>query len=149
MKGKPAGDVVLCCKGEKVIIGDAMTNPLKRNSTAPLEPDPIGQASHAPRIKKLPEHLRRKRINYRLIRGWHRRLLTRLREDSQFLRTTVQAAFVLLCIWIGVEFALFVRWGGDPSAAAFSQRPPGAEGFLPISALISLKYWAEAGIINN
>src|SRR5689334_5145944 len=111
--------------------------------------NPNVRSAHALRVKKLPEHLRRKRINYRLIQGWHRRLLTRLREDSQFLRTTVQAAFVLLCIWIGVEFALFVKWGGDPSAAAFSQRPPGAEGFLPISALISLKYWAEAGIINN
>jgi polyferredoxin len=28
-------------------------------------------------------------------------------------------------------------------------RPPGVEGFLPISALISLKYWLQTGIINE
>ena len=31
---------------------------------------------------------------------------------------------------------------------AFVARPPGAEGFLPISALISLKYFLLTGIIN-
>lgn len=33
--------------------------------------------------------------------------------------------------------------------ASFSERPPGAEGFLPISALISLNYWFQTGIVNN
>lgn len=71
----------------------------------------------------------------------------RLKEDTQFLRSTVQVAFVLLCVWIGIEFYFFMQWGRE--GGAFSSRPPGAEGFLPISALISLKYWLETSIIND
>ena len=61
----------------------------------------------------------------------------------------VQLAFFLLCVWIGIEFHLFVQWGESGGAAAFHPRPPGVEGFLPISALISLKYWILTGIING
>jgi polyferredoxin len=42
-----------------------------------------------------------------------------------------------------------MQWGTSDGPAAFSPRPPGAEGFLPISALISLKYWLHTGIVNN
>ena len=55
------------------------------------------------------------------------------------LRAAVQAAFLALCAWIGVEFALFMHGRGT--------HPPGAEGFLPISALLSLKFWAATGRI--
>jgi len=55
------------------------------------------------------------------------------------LRAAVQAAFLALCAWIGVEFALFMHGRGA--------HPPGAEGFLPISALLSLKFWAATGRI--
>ena len=78
-----------------------------------------------------------------------KRLLWRLKEDSQFLRSTIQFAFGLLCIWIGIEFYFFARWGSSEGQAAFSARPPGSEGFLPISALISLVYWVQTGIINQ
>jgi polyferredoxin len=61
----------------------------------------------------------------------------------------VQWAFVLLCIWIGIEFYFFVTWGTSGGSAAFVERPPGVEGFLPISALISLKYWLLSGTVNN
>ncbi|HEY6951761.1 MAG TPA: 4Fe-4S binding protein, partial [Bacteroidota bacterium] len=70
-------------------------------------------------------------------------------EDSQFLRTVVQYAFLLLCVWIGVEFYLFVRWGQSAGTVPIHSRPPGVEGFLPISSLISLKYWVQTGIIND
>ena len=33
--------------------------------------------------------------------------------------------------------------------AAFTPRPPGVEGFLPISALISFVYWLRTGIVNG
>ncbi|HEY6191211.1 MAG TPA: 4Fe-4S binding protein, partial [Bacteroidota bacterium] len=62
---------------------------------------------------------------------------------------TTQLAFVLLCVWIGLEFYLFVRWGTSGGTAAYVTRPPGSEGFLPISALISLKYWIQTGIVNQ
>ncbi len=100
-------------------------------------------------VRKIPPEWRRRKRIYPAERVWYRRLLLRWREDTQFARSTVQAAFALLCVWIGVEFVLFVRWGLSDGQATFFPRPPGAEGFLPISALISLKYWLQTGIINN
>jgi polyferredoxin len=63
-------------------------------------------------------------------------------------RRLFQLGFLLLTVWIGVEFALFVQQIGDgriPSAG----RPPGVEAFLPISALMSFKYWIVTGIFNT
>jgi polyferredoxin len=101
------------------------------------------------RIKKLSPELRIRRNNYLRETVWFKRLLRRMREDSQFFRSTVQMAFLFLCIWIGIEFYLFIQWGNSNGQTAFVNRPPGAEGFLPISALISFKYWLYTGIINN
>lgn len=72
-----------------------------------------------------------------------------MKEDSQFPRSIVQLAFVLLCVWIGYEFYLFVGWGMSGGIQPYVERPPGVEGFLPISALISLKYWLQVGVING
>jgi len=71
------------------------------------------------------------------------------RADSQALRRAVQAGFLLLCGWIGVEFWLFVRWGESLGQAAYVPHPPGAEGFLPISALLSLKLWILTGVVSG
>jgi polyferredoxin len=98
--------------------------------------------------KILPE-LRRRKINFSLEPRWYKRLAWRLREDSQFLRSAVQLSFALLCVWIGYEFYLFMEWGGSGGALPYAERPPGVEGFLPISALMSLSYWIQTGIINN
>jgi polyferredoxin len=100
-------------------------------------------------VKKIPIDQRRRRVNFATERSWFRRFSWRLKEDSQYLRSAVQFAFTLLCLWIGIEFYLFVRWGQSAGTASFHSRPPGVEGFLPISSLISLKYWLETGIINN
>jgi polyferredoxin len=101
------------------------------------------------RIRKIPPELRRGRPQYKSEPRWFARIRKRFAEDSQFQRSMVQFAFVLLCLWIGVEFAMFMRWGTSGGTEAFVQRPPGVEGFLPISALMSLKYWLHTGIINN
>ncbi|HEX9007459.1 MAG TPA: 4Fe-4S binding protein [Bacteroidota bacterium] len=100
-------------------------------------------------VKKLPPALRKPKPSYLHEPRWYRRVLLRLREDSQFLRTVAQFTFAALCLWIGVEFSLFVRWGASNGAAPFVERPPGVEGFLPISALISLKYWLQTGVVNR
>jgi Pyruvate/2-oxoacid:ferredoxin oxidoreductase delta subunit len=100
-------------------------------------------------VKKIPPELRRKRIRYSLEPLWYRRVLWRLKQDSQFLRSTVQFSFVLLCVWIGIEFHEFVQWGMSGGTGEYAGRPPGVEGFLPISALMSLKYWWGTGIIND
>jgi len=100
-------------------------------------------------VKKIPPGMTRQKIHYSEERSWKKRLLLRLQNDSQFLRSTVQYTFILLCLWIGIEFYLFMNWGQSGGREQFYQRPPGAEGFLPISALISLKYWIQTGIINS
>jgi len=53
-------------------------------------------------------------------------------------RLFVQAAFFVFTIYLGYRFLLFFRWATGASEQ-FSPRPPGVEGFLPISALLSLK----------
>jgi Pyruvate/2-oxoacid:ferredoxin oxidoreductase delta subunit len=100
-------------------------------------------------VAKIPPELRIHRLQYRKEPDLVRRTLLRLRHDSQFSRSAVQLAFVLLCVWIGIEFHAFVRWGTSGGATPYVERPPGVEGFLPISALISLKYWIQTGIVNE
>ena len=68
---------------------------------------------------------------------------------SQRIRAGVQLAFLGLCAWIGVEFALFMRWGLSGGRAAYIAHPAGAEGFLPIAALLSLKRWLISGRIHG
>jgi polyferredoxin len=63
-------------------------------------------------------------------------------------RQVIQMLFLLLVIWIGVEFVLFVH-SLEKSTGTEVQRPPGVEAFLPISALISLRYWLTTGIFNT
>jgi polyferredoxin len=101
------------------------------------------------RPKKLPPELRKPRPAYRGERRWYRRLALRLREDPHAQRLAIQLAFVALCVWIGVEFHFFMEWGLSEGRAPFADRPPGVEGFLPISALVSLKHWLATGTINQ
>lgn len=66
----------------------------------------------------------------------------------QSIRFYVQSAFALLCIWIGVEFYYFVRYLDSGGAAVFVARPPGVDGFLPISSLMSLYYLLLSGSVH-
>ncbi len=59
-------------------------------------------------------------------------------KPVQKYRFAIQSAFALLCLWIGIEFHFFVKYLETDGAAGSSYRPPGVEGFLPISALMSL-----------
>ena len=66
------------------------------------------------------------------------------RDHSQLLRRSFQAAFLLLNVWIGAIFYLWVRQF-EPGGAAISlpislQRPAGVEGWLPIAGLMNLRY---------
>jgi polyferredoxin len=53
----------------------------------------------------------------------------------------VQVAFALLNAWVGVEFYRWVRFYETGGATARVERPAGVEGWLPIAALMNLKYW--------
>jgi polyferredoxin len=72
-----------------------------------------------------------------------------MKLKTQALRAGTQITFLVLCAWIGIEFALFMRWGLSGGAAPFAAHPAGAEGFLPISALLSLKYWLVTGRVHG
>jgi polyferredoxin len=54
-----------------------------------------------------------------------------------------------LCVWIGIEFYQFVEWGRSGGTLPLRERPPGVEGFLPLSALISVKHWTITGVVNQ
>jgi len=78
----------------------------------------------------------------------HEKVLKNLEKPVQSHRFTVQAAFALLCIWIGIEFHFFVKFVEAGGEATFVSRPPGVEGFLPISSLMSLYYAFITGEIH-
>ena len=67
--------------------------------------------------------------------------------DIQLYRKIIQYLFLATVVLIGIQFTLFVNQlesGMVPTVT----RPPGIEAFLPISSLISLKYWLVTGIVN-
>jgi polyferredoxin len=64
---------------------------------------------------------------------------------AQLLRWSFQGAFLLLNVWVGVEFYLFVRYHETGGVTAWAARPPGVEGWLPIASLMNLKLWLATG----
>ena len=72
-----------------------------------------------------------------------------IKSDGQKTRMYIQFGFLLLIMWIGYEFYGFVQYHQTDWKTQYFSRPPGVEGFLPISALLSLKYWLITGIIND
>lgn len=70
-----------------------------------------------------------------------------LREHSQTLRHTFQLAFLLLNLWIGVQFCLFVRYYETGGRSMLVNRPAGVEGWLPIASLMNLKVLILTGHI--
>ncbi len=60
------------------------------------------------------------------------------------IRRLVQIGFTLTTILIGVRFYIFVHQL-ESGAEKVISRPPGVEAFLPLSALMSLKYWLLSG----
>jgi polyferredoxin len=69
-------------------------------------------------------------------------------KPIQKYRFYVQSAFALLCLWIGIEFYFFVRFLESNGTAAFYSRPPGVEGFLPISSMMSFFMFLMTGEIH-
>ncbi len=66
----------------------------------------------------------------------------------QPLRIAVQWGFLLFILYLGVQFYRFVLYFRSGGASSFVTRSDGIEGFLPISALLSLKEWILSGSIN-
>ena len=74
--------------------------------------------------------------------------INRLRQpDIQLYRKVVQYLFLATVGLIGIKFTIFVSQLESGTLPTVT-RPPGIEAFLPISSLISLKYWLVTGIFN-
>lgn len=71
------------------------------------------------------------------------------KDSVQKQRFYIQLAFSLLCIWIGIEFHIFIQDLQNSSIQGELYRPPGVEGFLPISSLMNLTYWIYSGSIHS
>jgi polyferredoxin len=69
-------------------------------------------------------------------------------KGIQKIRFVVQTLFALLCIWIGIEFYQFAHYLETNGAAAFSSRPPGVDGFLPISSFMSFYLFLVTGNVH-
>lgn len=78
-----------------------------------------------------------------------KKILKNDEKGIQRIRFIVQTLFVLLCIWIGIEFYLFVRFLETNGSAAFYERPPGVDGFLPISSFMSFYLLLTTGEIHQ
>jgi polyferredoxin len=75
-----------------------------------------------------------------------KKLVRRTRRDySQRLRRGFQIAFLLLNVWVGAKFYLWVRYFESGTAAPRRTRPAGVEGWLPIAGLMNTKYWFSTG----
>jgi polyferredoxin len=70
-----------------------------------------------------------------------RKLVTTFRIVTQWL-------FLLWVAGIGIRFGMFINAAESGATAPLVSRPPGVEGFLPIGALTSLKYWLITGKIH-
>jgi len=63
------------------------------------------------------------------------------RDYSQALRRGYQLAFLLMNVWLGGQFYLWVRHYETAGTSAYVSRPAGVEGWLPIAGMMNLKYF--------
>ncbi len=68
----------------------------------------------------------------------------KIQISPSLFRCTVQAAFTLFCIYVGLRFAAFLAWALGTSDQ-FVAKPGAVEGFLPISALLGLRQFVSTG----
>jgi polyferredoxin len=79
-----------------------------------------------------------------------KKLARRTTDDySQKLRFGIQSAFLLLNLWIGAQFFLWVRYYESGGATLRVSRPPGVEGWLPIASLMNLKAFLLTGAVPS
>jgi polyferredoxin len=69
------------------------------------------------------------------------------RETSQQWRRGFQFLFLLLNVWLGGQFYLWVRQFESGASHPVISRPAGVEGWLPIAGMMNLRYWLLTGRI--
>jgi len=83
--------------------------------------------------------------------GWsNHKFALRVRNNlTSGWRLGVQIAFTLASIIMGWQFYRFYQIAESTSAGALPTRPPGVEGYLPISGLMGAIDWIYQGTLNN
>jgi polyferredoxin len=66
-------------------------------------------------------------------------------DRSQRTRLIVQLLFVLLNVFLCVQFYLFVRYFESASTGPHVSRPSGVDGWLPIAGLMNTRYFLATG----
>jgi len=61
-------------------------------------------------------------------------------DRSQSIRRYVQFSFAALNLYLGIQFYMWVRFYESSGASKAVDRPAGVEGWLPIAALMNMKY---------
>lgn len=67
----------------------------------------------------------------------------KLQDRSQWFRHSVQAAFVMLNIGLGIQFCLWTRYYDSAGKTLYVNRPAGVEGWLPIAGMMNTKFLLE------
>ncbi len=70
-------------------------------------------------------------------------------DRSQRIRHIVQGLFVILNVWIGMQFWLWVRHFERGGQGLYVSRPAGVEGWLPIAGLMNTKYFLVTGRVPS
>jgi polyferredoxin len=78
-----------------------------------------------------------------------KKIIKNKEKGIQKIRFIVQILFALLCIWIGGEFYQFTQCLETNGSASFTSRPPGVDGFLPISSFMSFYLFLMTGQIHS
>ncbi|MCF7904185.1 MAG: 4Fe-4S binding protein [Candidatus Marinimicrobia bacterium] len=68
--------------------------------------------------------------------------------SSQKLRSIVQLVFLVLILFIGMQFIQYVAWLDSGGIGDTPRRPPGASGFLPIASIMSLSFLIQTGDVH-
>ncbi|ACX52984.1 iron-sulfur cluster-binding protein [Ammonifex degensii KC4] len=63
-------------------------------------------------------------------------------------RNIFRVLFGFYLLYLGWRFYLFVRYFETGGAMPLVDRPPAVEGFLPIGALMALRYWLATGLYD-
>ena len=77
-----------------------------------------------------------------------KKIIRNKEKPVQKYRFYVQLAFGLLCLWIGVEMFLFIQYLESGGTIGFFNRPPGVDGFLPISSMMSFYLFLTTGELH-
>jgi len=70
-------------------------------------------------------------------------------DRSQRIRLIVQSLFVLLNVFLCVQFYFFVRYFETSATGPHVARPAGVDGWLPIAGLMNLRYLLATGRIPS